>query len=398
MYSCHVVAGKNFGDEGKGQLTAELTRLLLQAGRCPLVIRHNGGAQAGHTVEDKKNRFIFHQLGSGTWHGADTYFSESFLPDFLKIGDEINAYAKERKCSPDSVRVHVNGSCRAVTVYDVLLNSLTEEIRGEQRHGSCGMGIYETVKRNRLPEYALTAGMLAGMNVREIEAFLRRIRDGYIRKVTGQMGKETGESRWYALMLDENIPGNCAEIMYENIHRYIRMAAGIPKGHDALVFEGAQGLLLDEDCSAYYPHLTPSHTGLVNPLRMLEKINQESETELQIHYVTRTYVTRHGQGKLPCECDKAEINPQMTDRTNIPNPWQETMRYAKHESLKAFAEPVQKDLQLLHMDQCMPEVFIHITHLDETDGKILFTDGAYTPEELQQQLPEYHIVPERWTE
>lgn len=55
-----AVIGKNFGDEGKGQTVDLLCRE--SRGRNVLVLRHNGGAQAGHTVEDGAFRFVFLSL------------------------------------------------------------------------------------------------------------------------------------------------------------------------------------------------------------------------------------------------------------------------------------------------------------------------------------------------
>ena len=60
MKEVKIVIGKNFGDEGKG---AAVDRLCCD--KNALVVRHNGGAQAGHTVEEGDFRFVFHQLGSG---------------------------------------------------------------------------------------------------------------------------------------------------------------------------------------------------------------------------------------------------------------------------------------------------------------------------------------------
>ena len=54
MKDIKVVIGKNFGDEGKGAAVYRLCQ-----GKKAIVVRHNGGAQAGHTVEDGSFRFVF---------------------------------------------------------------------------------------------------------------------------------------------------------------------------------------------------------------------------------------------------------------------------------------------------------------------------------------------------
>ena len=52
-------------------------------------------------------------------------------------------------------------------------------------------------------------------------------------------------------------------------------------------------------------------------------------TDIEVCYVTRTYMTRHGVGKFDSECSKDEINPNMVDLTNVPNEFQGTLRYGK---------------------------------------------------------------------
>ena len=147
-----AVIGKNFGDEGKGKCVDLLCAEAMEQGKKAVVVRHNGGAQAGHTVEGKNFRFVFHQLGSGCFRETPFYWSETFLPDLVKLGEEADAFERMRGdngAGHDAVAVYASPDCVCVTVFDVLLNSLAEELRREARHGSCGMGIYETVRRAR---------------------------------------------------------------------------------------------------------------------------------------------------------------------------------------------------------------------------------------------------------
>ena len=76
-----AVIGAAFGDEGKG-LAADL---LCRRAPGALVVRHNGGAQAGHTVHAGTKRFVFHQLSAGSFRGADTFWAGTFLPDLYKL-------------------------------------------------------------------------------------------------------------------------------------------------------------------------------------------------------------------------------------------------------------------------------------------------------------------------
>lgn len=86
-----AVIGKNFGDEGKGMAVDYFS---LHSEKT-LVVRHNGGAQSGHTVVRKlpdKKRFVFHELSSGSCRGADTLWIDSFYPDIYKLGEEISNF------------------------------------------------------------------------------------------------------------------------------------------------------------------------------------------------------------------------------------------------------------------------------------------------------------------
>lgn len=70
-----VVIGANWGDEGKGMMTQYFSR----QGKV-LNILFNGGPQRGHTVVSPQGvRHVFHHFGSGSFYGADTYFSEHFI-------------------------------------------------------------------------------------------------------------------------------------------------------------------------------------------------------------------------------------------------------------------------------------------------------------------------------
>ena len=130
-----------------------------------------------------------------------------------------------------------------------------------------------------------------------------------------------------------------------------------------LIFETGQGLLLDQDYEAYAPHLTSSKTGIHNPAIFLEKRGLSLDEAI---YVTRPYVTRHGNGPLPCEVDRSELPGVGEDLTNQPNEWQGTLRYAKHESLEAFFAPVIRDRDSLKQDERIEHIKKESTETTET--------------------------------
>ena len=85
--------------------------------------------------------------------------------------------------------------------------------------------------------------------------------------------------------------------------------------------------MLDQNNKKYFPHLTPSNTGIKNAKKIIERIDWGDEINIETCYVSRTYLTRHGAGDFLTECDKRAINANMCDKTNVPNQFQDTLRY-----------------------------------------------------------------------
>ena len=138
--------------------------------------------------------------------------------------------------------------------------------------------------------------------------------------------------------------------------------------YNTLIFEGAQGLALDMDNKENFPYLTPSKTGCYNPWRSLEKCG-ETPFNIELCYVTRTYFTRHGAGPFPTECKKEEINEQIEDKTNVPNPYQDSIRYGKFD-VTAFLNRVKSDevsFPYHHISTCF---ITHNNYVDFESSKV----------------------------
>ena len=386
-----AVIGKNFGDEGKGFTCSRLASSLKNA----LIIKHNGGGQAGHTVEDPKGkwRFIHHQIGAGAEYHVPTLFADSFMPDLFQLDKEVKEFTKLFGFRPI---LYSEKNVRVTTVEDVLLNMGAEVARGKNRHGSCGMGIEECVQRNAAG-YGITVEELAGWTKQDFVDRLKQIRKEY----TGRRAKILGiypSNPYHEMLNNETVLENFVEEVKKNVKLLTLVDADRKwlEEFQNLIFETGQGLLLDQDYEDYAPHLTSSKTGIHNSVIFLEKRGLSLEEAI---YVTRPYVTRHGNGPLPCEVDPSELPRVGEDLTNRPNEWQGTLRYAKHESFAAFFAPVLRDRDSV---DCLerrgetkhpkhPKLSILVTQLSETGNQLYFDEGNIPFETIQKAGEELGI-------
>jgi adenylosuccinate synthase len=187
----------------------------------------------------------------------------------------------------------------------MIINQRKESARGQHRHGSCGVGVHETITRSQVSELKITMADL--WNNARLENRLHQICTKYASYRTGK--PIDGEENMLAAFI------HGCEKFASAVH-----PLGISNCEDP-IFEGAQGLLLDKDNKEYFPHLTHSNTGMKN-IRGL--CDQAGITEIEPYYVSRTYLTRHGAGPLPGE------DPKMSfpDDTNLEHKFQGTLRFA----------------------------------------------------------------------
>ena len=361
-----IVIGKNFGDEGKGLATDYFAMNAVKHGASAICVRHNGGAQAGHTVDLRDKRFVFSQLSSASFRDIDTYWADSFMPDLYKLSSETESFRMLHGRLPD---ILASAKCRCTYIGDVLINMLVETRRGKDRHGSCGMGINEAVVRS--VESPLYLGDIAAMNASELYSRLRVLQREYMPARLEELSIDINEAGEYGEMLNsERVLYNAAEDMCRNTE-YIRIIEQERlRSYDWMIFEGAQGLLLDEFYTEYAPHLTSSRTGLFEPSRILDTLFSEEEViDIETVYVTRSYVTRHGAGPLPNE---AELPWAVNDRTNVYNQWQGQFRTALHGDMHNFMYGVRGDIEGSGISV---DISLFITHLNESENCIMTQSG-----------------------
>lgn len=320
-----VVIGAGFGDEGKGLITDFETRRL----KSLLVSRFNGGAQAGHTVKKGSVRYVFGHLSSGSFAGADTYLSSNFIVNPMILEREMQAVSNHAS----NPWVYMHRDARVTTIYDMAINSLVELSRGVNRHGSCGMGINETVTRHE--KFPLSVSDLR--LVSQAESAIIRIKTEWIPARLKELGitdipmqyKQALDTRAYDVAKEL-----CRAVNKFNIVE-IQNKNDLGKNRPyPIVFEGAQGLMLDEFLGDF-PHVTRSITGLPYAIVAAKELGVKS---LKPVYVTRAYATRHGAGVLPHEGQSLGFSP--VDLTNVENPWQQKIRFAPLDvkKLKAYID------------------------------------------------------------
>ena len=350
MKSANVVIGANFGDEGKGRFTDHFAK---PGG---LVVRYNGGSQAGHTVyDDSGRRHVFGHFGAGTFKRAHTYLSDQFIVNPWLWEKEL------RKLNDLGVNpvLMVDHGAPLTTPYDMILNQAVESKRGGTRHGSCGVGINETITRNEVEEFRTC--------VRDTthEARLRRklkaIRHEWVPYRMEQLGLTDKPEYVDNVNVSDNFIAACENFWTNVIFTDLRVLWA----YKDIVFEGAQGLLLDEQ-HHWFPHVTRSRTGLTNVLRIAELAEIDM---LEVTYVTRPYLTRHGNGPLPNELTEKPYD--IVDPTNVTNDWQGSLRFA-YLHLDLLADSIFDDLAQANGKKTQIVYDLGITCLDQIKGEIFF--------------------------
>ncbi len=320
MNNCSIVIGSFYGDEGKGHMTD----IICSKEKDTLNVRFNGGAQASHTVQNTDGtRHAFRHFGSGTFSGATTYLSSDFIVNpvaFVLEADEL-----KKKFDLDACAI-VNPKAIVTIPWDMYINQIVERYRKGNRHGSCGFGINETILRNKNPKYRITVEDLIYERNLIYKMFL--IRDEYIKshlKDEYGLDFESIEDRSKFECKDEiNMFVFYAKEFLSRVHI---KGDSVFKDFKNVVFEGAQGLLLDKDNTQNFPHVTPSKTGITNVLNTLSLNEDLYDGNINIYYMSRCYITRHGAGPLKNELEKAPYS-KICDLTNIENEFQGKLRYA----------------------------------------------------------------------
>lgn len=326
-----VVIGLNYGDEGKGNIVDKLH--ISDA----VVIKHNGGGQAGHTAlsTDQTKKFVYSQYGSSTHRGAMTYLAPTFIVDPPALQAEY--LLLREKFYPEVKGVSAHPACRVVTRYDSAFNKIQERVRGEDRHGSCGRGINATRLRNKSPANGDVMALSLSLNdvVSLSPGSLRDRLDDIRKYYLHELRSVPKYSAWVSHFSDSSsVEEICEADFNDDVLGLFELHIAPDVKRRMWTFETGQGVMLDMKNTADFPHLTPSNTDVSNSLYFIDRWLGSGKKISNLVYCTRPYVTRHGAGPLPNEVSFDEFSrefPNFSDATNAPNDWQGSMRFALYD-------------------------------------------------------------------
>ena len=337
------VIGANYGDEGKGRTVDAICRNHIGS---KIVVCTNGSSQRGHTVISESIRHVFHHFGSGTIAGADTYFCKDFILNPIMFEQEENEL-KEKNII--RTLCFANENCRVATVYDMMVNQILELTRTD-KHGSCGCGVWETIQRYKYGPN-LSIKELAELSENELLMYLESCRDFCKKRILTTLSKEQLSVDIY----NEYIPlfesASLLSAMLLSIDHFLNSVrlssdSSFLNEYDTVIFENGQGLLLDYRVDAKLS--TPSITGAEAIQNVIEdNFIISDDANINLYYVTRTYITRHGSSDFKEKCDVSEINPDIIDETNQPNPYQGVLEFGKLCFLELY-ERIKQDVSKIN--------------------------------------------------
>ena len=291
-----VVIGTQWGDEGKGKIVDWLTD------RAQGVVRFQGGHNAGHTLVIGGRKTVLHLIPSGILRsGVACYIGNGVVlspPDFIDEIETLEAAGID-VCS----RLRVSEACPLILPYHAALDRAREAAKGAGKIGTTGRGIGPAYE----DKVARRAVRVQDLLARErFAAKLGEVLDYHNFMLKNYFGADIVD---FQQTLDQ------AMLHAERIRPLV---ADVPRmlyeanraGHN-LLFEGAQGTLLDVDHGTY-PYVTSSNC-LAGAASAGAGIGPQA-----LHYVlgiTKAYTTRVGSGPFPTELDD-DIGRYLANRGN----------------------------------------------------------------------------------
>ncbi len=277
-----VVIGTQWGDEGKGKIVDLLTE------RAAAVVRFQGGHNAGHTLVIDGEKTVLHLIPSGILrHDVQCFIGNGVVLEPHALMREV--IGLEEKGVPVRKRLHISPACPLILPYHVQLDLAREKARGSQKIGTTGRGIGPAYE-----DKAARRGVRLG-DLFYWQAFAAKLSE--VMEYHNFMLEKYYKTQPvdFAETLDQC--ASVAEQIQPMVRDIVPMLHGLREAGEPILFEGAQGALLDVDLGTY-PFVTSSNTtaggtavGSGFGPRYLDYVLG----------ITKAYSTRVGSGPFPTE-------------------------------------------------------------------------------------------------
>lgn len=284
-----VILGSQWGDEGKGKIVDLITQ------QASVVVRFQGGHNAGHTLVLDGQKTVLHLIPAGILHDkVQCLIGQGVVVSPTALLEEIHCLEASGVNVRDKLKL--SAQCPLVLPFHVAMDKARERAKGANMIGTTGRGIGPAYE-DKVGRRALRLVDLK--NLPEFERKLDSLLDWYNFILTGYYHENPIQKE--AVM----------EIAREAAEQFVPILADVPsllaafqKNHSPIVFEGAQGALLDVDHGTY-PFVTASNTTAGGVF------SGSGFTPMGIHKIwgiTKAYCTRVGNGPFPTELVTAEGN------------------------------------------------------------------------------------------
>lgn len=284
-----VIVGAQWGDEGKGKIVDILTE------NADIVVRFQGGNNAGHTVIVGKEKYIFHLLPSGILHpGKICVIGDGVVVDPEVLLKEIQFLKEKGLFKPEDLLISKNA--HLIMPYHRKLDVARERLRGENKIGTTGRGIGPAYE-DKVSRCGIKCGDL--LNEEDFRLKLKANlmeKNHYIKNILHEEGFEIHEIYHTYMSIASQI-----SMLIKNTSKFLSEAIDFKR---KILFEGAQGTLLDIDHGTY-PFVTSSNTVAgeaaigsgIGPSRIDKVVG-----------ITKAYATRVGEGPFPSELKGDDAN------------------------------------------------------------------------------------------
>jgi adenylosuccinate synthase len=277
-----VIVGTQWGDEGKGKVVDLLTE------RVSAVVRFQGGHNAGHTVVIDGRKTILHLIPSGILRDdVESLIGNGVVVSPGALIEEIEML--EANGVPARKRLRLSEACPLLLPYHVALDKAREIARGARAIGTTGRGIGPAYE-DKVARRALRVGELA--HPERFAAQLGEVLDYHNFVLKNYYSQQAAD---FQQILDECM--NQAEVLLPMITDVTERLDELQRAGSNLLFEGAQGTLLDVDHGTY-PYVTSSNTTAGAAATGSGAGPRCFDYVLGI---TKAYTTRVGSGPFPTE-------------------------------------------------------------------------------------------------